>query len=508
MLRLSLLTCLAALPLFPAEAAKAVQWSRWELSLDGAVDSVVFTGPGGRRLAPPGFSPAGDRIFRVAFPAAGKWQWKASDGRSGEVRVSRYSGTNPLYRHGFLRVADSKRHLAHADGTPFLWMGDTAWYAGAKASTEEWRDYIADRAAKGFTLVQISAVRGPATPGVPQAFGPDGAPDPAYWENFDAKVKHANDHGIVLLIVGLGRPTLPTDEPRVARPEFARYVVARYFGDHVIFSPSFDGQYSELYDIVGANLRSFTPIHLITQHPGTRKGLTERYVPNPYLDFSALQSGHHNGKLDAAYTAAREWPLSVWSLDAVKPVVNAEGMYDGRGSDEGPAWRAKDVRKIGWLSWLSGGLGYTYGAGETDRKVPGTNGGVWGWNQNEGAWDHWRKAAAWDSSRQMQVLSEFFRSIEWWRLKPAHDAVIEGGSSATERAVFAVAADGSFGVAYTPVRQKIVLELNRLSRPVRAVWVDAATGVRHEMPGRIPNKATHAFTPPDSGEDWALLLGR
>jgi len=338
-------------------------------------------------------------------------------------------------------------------------------------------------------------------------FQADGTPNAAYWDNIDSKVRHANERGIVILMVGLGRPTAPSDEPFVARPEFARYVAARFYGDHVMFSPNFDGMYVPLFDTVAENLRSSTAIHLIAQHPGTRKGQNEIYVPKPYLDFSALQSGHHSGRLEAAYTAAREWPLNLWSMTPVKPVINIEAMYDGRGSDEGTGWRGKDVRKLGWISWLSGALGYTYGAGETDRKVPGSNGGVWGWNQTESTWDHWRNAATWPSSSQMKVLREFFGSLPWWRLQPAHDAVLEGGVAATDRAVFAVTPDGSVAVAYTPVRQKIMLNLEQFASPMTATWIDPRDGSRRKLPGTVSG-GSHTFNPPESGEDWALLLQR
>ena len=43
------------------------------------------------------------------------------------VEVSPYEGNNPLYRRGFLRVSENRRYLVYGDGTPFLWIGDTAW---------------------------------------------------------------------------------------------------------------------------------------------------------------------------------------------------------------------------------------------------------------------------------------------------------------------------------------------------------------------------------------------
>ena len=93
----------------------------------------------------------------------------------------------PYNRHGFLRVSKNGRYLEHADGTPFLWMGDTVWFGLTRASDAEWRDYLAVRARGRFSLIQVSALGTwpkllpPAVP-IPQPFNPDGTPNPAHWE--------------------------------------------------------------------------------------------------------------------------------------------------------------------------------------------------------------------------------------------------------------------------------------------------------------------------------------
>src|SRR5688572_13114769 len=46
------------------------------------------------------------------------------------VVVDPYTGDNDLFRRG--RLERDGRHLAHADGTPFLWLGDTWWFGLGK----------------------------------------------------------------------------------------------------------------------------------------------------------------------------------------------------------------------------------------------------------------------------------------------------------------------------------------------------------------------------------------
>ncbi|MBV6433654.1 MAG: hypothetical protein IANPNBLG_03845 [Bryobacteraceae bacterium] len=502
---------------------EAVQWTRWEMKQQARVTpedpysmkfGARFRGPGGQRIDAPGFyAGSGSFRVRVAFPSPGAWTWETFcdqpkpglDGRRGRVQVRRYTGENPLYRHGFVTVRPGGRYLVHRDGAPFLWMGDTAWFAAVESSPREWAEYLSIRARQRFSAVQISVVRGLKDAAGPPAFDASGRPEPAYWDNIDGKVKEANARGLLILMAGLGRPDTPAGIPYVSRPEFARYLAARFFGDHVVFSPNFDDFHKPVYDTVAVNLRAATSLHLITQHPGTRKGQNEIYLPRPYLSFTGLQSGHHRGRLELTYGAAREWPLNLWASTPVRPVINIEAMYDGRGNDEGGAWREKDARKLGWISWLSGALGYTYGAGESGSHVPGTNGGVWRWCQEASAHDYWRKAVAWNSAAQMTVLRDFFASIEWWRLEPAHQVVAEPAPSNLERAVFAWAADRSFGIAYMPL-QRLTLDLGRFPGPVEAVWINPRSGGRIPVAARLPNRGTHRFDPPEEGEDWALLL--
>src|SRR3954470_4127476 len=57
-------------------------------------------------------------------------------------------------RHGPLRVSRDGRHLVHADGTAFFWLGDTAWELFHRLTREEADLYLDDRQRKGFTVIQ------------------------------------------------------------------------------------------------------------------------------------------------------------------------------------------------------------------------------------------------------------------------------------------------------------------------------------------------------------------
>ena len=115
-----------------------------------------------------------------------------------------------------LRVSDDRRTLVREDGTPFFYLGDTAWELFHRLDREEATRYLDDRAAKGFTVIQAVALAeldGLETPN-PYGHTPLVDNDPArpavkpgrdndYWDHVDWIIDAANERG---LTVGL----LPT----------------------------------------------------------------------------------------------------------------------------------------------------------------------------------------------------------------------------------------------------------------------------------------------------------
>ena len=57
-----------------------------------------------------------------------------------------------------LRVSANGRFLEYSDGTPFFWMGDTAWELFHRLNREDADLYLKDRADKGFTVIQAVAL--------------------------------------------------------------------------------------------------------------------------------------------------------------------------------------------------------------------------------------------------------------------------------------------------------------------------------------------------------------
>ena len=59
-----------------------------------------------------------------------------------------------------LRVSANGRYFVDQDGKPFFYLGDTAWLLFQRLDRQEVDEYLKDRAAKGFTVIQAYVLRG------------------------------------------------------------------------------------------------------------------------------------------------------------------------------------------------------------------------------------------------------------------------------------------------------------------------------------------------------------
>lgn len=497
---------------------KAVQWGRWQHTLisDGVNEDiqltleVVFTGPRGKTFMTPAFTDDGKTFqFRAAFPEHGVWRWKTfcSDpgntglhNKSGKAKVKRYVGENPLFRHGALKVSGNRRYLAHADGTPFLWMGDTGWNVSLKSTKKEWCDYVDKRTSQGFSVIQISPRGAGSDTNETIPFRQDGTNDPLFWKNIEDKIAYANDKGLMVFMVGL-RPTwrdLSDKNPK--NQKFETYLCGRFSSFMVILSPGLDQRYDEELNRVAVELQKST-LHLVTQHSGTNYESNLTFRNSPSVDFCGLQSGHHlwTKNLGNAYHAARSWTLDMWNGVPVKPVINIEAMYDDYGNNnaEHSATREKDARKLGWISWLSGSMGYTYGAG-----------GIWKFNMDSTKYDFWRKVLDWPSANQMTVMRNFFESVEWWQLVPSHELVLNQAEGETHKMVVSGTKQKDLVLAYLPDNPEIVLDLKDFQGNMDGKWLNPVNGNNVRIVQTIIPSASVTFSRPDGFEDALLILTR
>jgi hypothetical protein len=133
---------------------------------------------------------------RLSPEMPGRWTWNVRcspggdsgfDGIGSTFECVPAASTNALYQRGSIRVSDDKRYFVSADGTPFFWLGDTAWNGPLKSSETDWTEYLSDRAQKGFNVIQFVSTQwisaaGDAE-GRPVRFLPQLPGGPGRWEN-------------------------------------------------------------------------------------------------------------------------------------------------------------------------------------------------------------------------------------------------------------------------------------------------------------------------------------
>ena len=162
-----------------------------------------------------------------------------------------YTGDNPHYKNGVLQIAKDRRHFEYANGTPFFWLGDTWWMALCKRLSwpNDFQTLTADRAEKGFTMVQIVAglypdmepydPRGANEAGYP--WEPDFARiNPGYFDMADLRIQYLADHELAACIVGFWGYFIPRMGMTKVKQHW-RYLVARWSAYPVVWCLAGEG---------------------------------------------------------------------------------------------------------------------------------------------------------------------------------------------------------------------------------------------------------------------------
>src|SRR4029453_6335556 len=78
----------------------------------------------------------------------------------------------------------------------------------------------------------------------------------------------------------------------------------------------------------------------------------------------------------------------------------------------------------------------------------------------------------------MKHLRDLFSSLDWWRLRPDQDALVDQpGRESPDRFIAAARSEsGDAFLAYIPEGGKIVIKMDRFKSGVAAHWFNPATG--------------------------------
>jgi len=357
---------------------------------------VIFRDPAGHELRVPAFW-AGTNVWkaRYASPVEGTHVFRSEcsekqdrglSGISGKLRITPYHGTNLLYVHGPLRVAEDCRHLEYADGAPFFWLGDT-WWMGLCSRLrwpEDFQRLAADRKAKGFNVIQIVTGLYPDM----HPFDPRGANEtgfpwatnyttirPEYFDAADERLQYLVDQGFTPCLFGAWGHYIAAMGIRKTEQHW-RYLIARYGAWPVVWCaageanlpwygvkgfPYDDRQQAAQWSEVMRYIRQADPFHrLLTVHPtGIHRFSSRNVADDPdLLDIDILQTPH--GRREAVAETIKTIRES-YGENRVVPVINAEASYEwleAAGRPIATEW----TRRMFWLCMMNGAAGHTYGA--------------------------------------------------------------------------------------------------------------------------------------------------
>jgi hypothetical protein len=415
-----------------------------------------------------------------------------------------------------LKVSANGRYFVDQEAKPFFYLGDTCWLLFQRPNREEVDEYLKDRAAKGFTVIQAYVLRGLAQK------HPDGnsslldatplldrdptRPNEEFFKNVDYVVNRANELGLVMGLV-TAKSWHVTDHPEKVFDEknaytFGKFLGARYKNNAVLWFPGGDsapGKYDAVWVAMAKGLKDGSAgSQLVCYHGQGSTSSSMWFHKADWLDFNSIQSGHNFGSDSYAFVSKD------YALMPPKPTVDMEPAYENHptGANQ-PRVDAHKVRTQAYAAMLAGAAGHGYGSLDLFYFYKDADGPF-----PKNGFQHWRTAVAYEGSRQVGLMRRLFEQRPWHKLAPDQSVLASAPGAGPYRLVAARAQDGRFVIAYTPRGQLLSIQMNKLAgAKVKARWYDPRDGSWREI-GEFANTGVREFPAPSQGptNDWALVL--
>lgn len=435
-----------------------------------------------------------------------------------------YSQTS--FTNGRLKVSDNKRYLVHQNGTPFFWLGDTAWELFHRLNREEADQYLKKRSEQGFTVVQAVALAefdGLVEPNpysdTPFQNNDPTKPNEAYFKHVDYIVDKAAQYRIVIGFLptwgdklfkstwGKGPEIFNTTNART----YGRYVGNRYKNrDNIVWilggdrNPRDGSQDVAVWRAMAEGIQEGVggaDKALMSYHPqpnGMEGGASKWFQADDWFDFNMHQNGH------CRFTPAYDHITVSYNRQPTKPTMDAEPIYEDHPvcfnvKDLGTS-NAYDVRVYAYLDLFAGAHGHTYGCHDIwqmySTKRPAVN----------GPHVFWPEALDLPGASQMKFVRKLMTARPQLDRVPDQSLVVENNLSSAERIQATRGNDYAF--IYSTVGKPFTVNPGKISgKTLTATWFDPRTG-KTQSAGTFDNQQPKLFTPPSKGygNDWVLVL--
>lgn len=438
----------------------------------------------------------------------------------------------PATRLSGLAVSANHRFLQQADGSPFFWLGDTAWLLFSRLDRGDTLRYLDDRRAKGFTVVQVmvlhEAAERAANGATALVDGDPGRPrvtpgrDPAdataydYWDHVDWVVGEAAARGLYVAMVPAWGSLVKAGHLNPGNVVAYATFLARRYRDmpNVVWLVGGDAKGNERIEVwqaLGRTLRAEDPHHLITYHPFGRTQSSTWFHAEPWLDLNMFQSGHRSYAQDTDSPkrfGEDNWRfvLDDYAKAPPKPVLDGEPSYENipQGLHDGtqPYWTAADARRYAYWSVFAGACGHTYGDNAVMQFYTKSAGAGSYFPRNT-----WIEAIDDPGASQMRHVKALMLSRPYFERVYAPDAITAGSGDRYERVIATRGRHYLFAYSYTGRRFEV--DTAQIAGSTLTAWWFNPRDGSATAAGQLPGGGRRWFTPPDQpgdGHDWVLVL--
>lgn len=477
----------------------------------------------------------GNKQWQVRFSAPhenDKWTWRVFSlpedinfkNKTGRIKVSPYLGKNQLNLHGTLKMSPEKRNVVHADGSPFLLIGDTPWSLPYRATTDQVHEYAINRKTKGFNTALLIAVQpdikaeGPEQRNTEQGFargffdlnkGHLNEINPSYFQTLDTLTQILYDHEIVPVFAPLahgygwkGKQSLGPNVDPDEYTRFVKYLLARYGNRPALWLLSLDGNGNAPGIIKAGEMlekwdsyKQPTGLHynpcddfLATwakEGDGHCFHLNKKHQDAPWLDFQWAQTGHDGKHL---YYKVEK----MYDNLPTKAVMNGEPTYEGmnEGKEGLGWWQGRNA----WNELMHGGtMGVVYGAVS-----------LWQWKitPNEAGWEEWtnanvdwREAMDFEGAKYVGFIAKAFNGFNSTDMKRKWE--LTGNNSPL------LAKEGHFYISYLENGGK--LNIRNMPENLYYYWFDPLKGSFHTAGKTVLNEGYEA---PNQNQPWVFIASK
>ncbi len=431
----------------------------------------------------------------------------------------RWHGPSVDLSHGRLIVSENQRYLIFENGTPFFYLGDTAWELLHRLSREETEHYLENRREKGFTVIQaviLAELDGLNTQSAlghkPLIENNPLLPNEAYFQHIDWVIQKAAEKGIYMGLLPTWGDKVDLQwgvGPVIFNPENA-FAYGAWLGERYRHYPNIiwinggdrsgNSNHQPVWDALARGIKSKDPNHLMTFHPWGETSSSHWFKDSEWLDFNMVQTGHSQ----RSYAIYKKLLIPDYASQPAKPVLDGEPRYE----EHPVGWQPEilgwfdqaDVRQAVYWNLFSGGFGHTYGHHSiwqmmAPGRTPVSHAQSYWFNSldNAGAWS-------------LIYARKLMESRPFTERVPFQSIVQNSYMAETEYIVATRGKNYIFIYIPTGITAEIDLEQSGWIQ-IKASWFNPSSGKLSDA-GSYPATGIQKFSPPSRGRgnDWVLVL--